>query len=94
VVKRCVGLIGLDPKVYGGHSLRAGMVTAALDTSGQPHGDHAPDRTQDCADGRALRSPERLLARSSDERDVRDGLLPVAFFFEGLQPRVEYSLDA
>jgi hypothetical protein len=29
VVKCCVRLIGLDPKVYGGHSLRAGMVTAA-----------------------------------------------------------------
>jgi integrase len=29
VVKRCVELIGLDPAGYGGHSLRAGMITAA-----------------------------------------------------------------
>ena len=28
-VKRCVKLIGLDPAEYGGHSLRAGMITAA-----------------------------------------------------------------
>ncbi len=32
VVKRCVELIGLDPARYGAHSLRAGMVTSALDT--------------------------------------------------------------
>ncbi len=32
VVKRCVQLIGLDPSKYGAHSLRAGMVTAALDS--------------------------------------------------------------
>jgi integrase len=29
IVKRSVELIGLDPDVYGGHSLRAGMITAA-----------------------------------------------------------------
>lgn len=28
-VKRCVELVGLDPDAYGGHSLRAGMITAA-----------------------------------------------------------------
>lgn len=32
IVKRGVELIGLDPAKYGGHSLRSGMVTAALDT--------------------------------------------------------------
>ncbi|HEU0139877.1 MAG TPA: site-specific integrase [Bryobacteraceae bacterium] len=30
IVKRCVALIGLDPAEYGAHSLRAGMVTAAI----------------------------------------------------------------
>jgi integrase len=29
IVKRCVASIGLDPKLYGAHSLRAGFVTAA-----------------------------------------------------------------
>ncbi len=29
VVKRLVGAIGLDPDLYGGHSLRAGLATAA-----------------------------------------------------------------
>ncbi len=31
-VQRCVTLIGLDATKYGGHSLRASCVTAALDT--------------------------------------------------------------
>jgi integrase len=35
-IKRCVELIGLDSAKYAGHSLRAGMVTAALD-SGVSH---------------------------------------------------------
>jgi integrase len=30
VVQRAVALIGLDPAAYGAHSLRAGLVTAAL----------------------------------------------------------------
>ncbi len=30
VVKKCVRMIGLDPTKYGGHTLRASMVTAAL----------------------------------------------------------------
>jgi integrase len=36
VIKRSVGLIGLDRRQYGGHSLRAGMVTAALDAGVSP----------------------------------------------------------
>ena len=35
IVKRCVESIGLDPKLYGAHSLRAGFVTAAA-MSGVP----------------------------------------------------------
>jgi integrase len=31
LIKRCVKLVGLDPAKYGAHSLRSGMVTAALD---------------------------------------------------------------
>jgi len=31
MVQRCVELIGLDPARYGGHSLRAGMITAAAE---------------------------------------------------------------
>lgn len=31
-VKECVRLAGLDPELYAGHSLRAGMITAALET--------------------------------------------------------------
>lgn len=31
LVQRCAERIGLDPKLYGAHSLRAGMVTAAAD---------------------------------------------------------------
>jgi integrase len=31
IVKRCVELIGLDPKLYGAHSLRAGFVTEAAE---------------------------------------------------------------
>jgi integrase len=29
MIKRLVVQIGLDPKTFGGHSLRAGLVTAA-----------------------------------------------------------------
>src|SRR5215471_376269 len=29
IVKRCVAMIGLDPTLYGAHSLRAGFITAA-----------------------------------------------------------------
>jgi integrase len=35
VVKRCVKLLGLDPRGYGAHSLRAGFVTAAAE-AGMP----------------------------------------------------------
>jgi integrase len=35
VVKRCVELIDLDPRLYGAHSLRAGCVTAAAE-AGMP----------------------------------------------------------
>ena len=31
VVKRAVESIGLDPALYGGHSLRAGCITAAAE---------------------------------------------------------------
>jgi integrase len=31
IVKRCVALIGLDPQIYGAHSLRAGFVTEAAE---------------------------------------------------------------
>lgn len=31
VVKKCMVLIGVDPARYGGHSLRAGLVTAAVE---------------------------------------------------------------
>jgi integrase len=30
IVKRCVELIGLDPQLYAGHSLRSGFITEAL----------------------------------------------------------------
>jgi integrase len=32
VVKKCVLLIGLDPRLYGAHSLRAGFVTAGIES--------------------------------------------------------------
>ena len=31
IVKRSVALIGLDPRLYGAHSLRAGFVTEAAE---------------------------------------------------------------
>jgi integrase len=29
VAQKCAGMIGLDPKVIGGHSLRSGLATSA-----------------------------------------------------------------
>ena len=38
IIKRYAAAAGLDPKVFAGHSLRAGFITSALE-AGAPGGD-------------------------------------------------------
>ena len=37
IVKQAVGTIGLDPKIYSAHSLRAGFVTSAIQSGAPSH---------------------------------------------------------
>ena len=64
-VKRGAERAGIDPDLYAGHSLRAGLATSAAAAGGQRARDHKPDRPQERGGGTALHPRGSLFRKNA-----------------------------
>jgi len=70
IVKRCAAAAGLDPEVYGGHSLRVGLVTSAVRAGVSDHQIMDQTRHKDQRMVRRYRREANVLGETNVTRQI------------------------